>query len=342
MPTDLVAQIAERRQQISTDQYSMSIGEMLNIYGDGELDIHPEFQRWFRWTPTQKTRLIESMLLNIPIPPIFVAQREDGIWDVVDGLQRLSTIFQFVGVLTDADGKAVEPLRLAATKYLPALEGVVWEDDDDPSHALPGAQRIDFKRRKITVVIIASESDPNTKDELFQRLNTGGTQLSDQELRNCMLVMLNRDFYKVLEELAETPDFRGTVPLTDRQIDDQYHLVLVLRFLSLVDVSPDELREVVDVGEYLTDRMLALVGDGQDEEDWRPTLQAFGETFRLLHETLDENCFRRWDAAKQRWLGAFSISAYEVIAAGLGWGLLSARDVPQGDELVEAVKSVAD
>src|SRR6266851_3082575 len=112
-------EITSQSVQIKTDAYSMSIGELLNLYRDEELDVHPEFQRVYRWTPFQKSRLIESLLLGIPIPPIFVAQRKDGIWDVVDGVQRLSTIFQFMGELRDEDGKLLEPLVLEKTKFLP-------------------------------------------------------------------------------------------------------------------------------------------------------------------------------------------------------------------------------
>ena len=70
----------------------MSIGEMINLYKDDELEVHPEFQRFFRWDEEQKSKLIESLLLGIPIPPIFVAQKLNGRWDVIDGQQRLSTI----------------------------------------------------------------------------------------------------------------------------------------------------------------------------------------------------------------------------------------------------------
>jgi uncharacterized protein with ParB-like and HNH nuclease domain len=82
------------------------------LYEQGEIDIHPEFQRFFRWSETQKSMFIESILLGIPIPPIFVSQRADGVWDVIDGLQRLSTIYQLVGILKDEDGNTVEPLVL--------------------------------------------------------------------------------------------------------------------------------------------------------------------------------------------------------------------------------------
>ena len=97
----LQEQIDLKSKEIHTDSYPISIGEIISMYKDGDIDIHPEFQRFFRWTSLQKTMLIESILLNIPIPPIFVAQRKDGIWDIVDGLQRMSTILQFTGVLQD-------------------------------------------------------------------------------------------------------------------------------------------------------------------------------------------------------------------------------------------------
>ncbi|MFD6272072.1 DUF262 domain-containing protein, partial [Nocardia asteroides] len=83
----LEAELQTYRRQIATDAYPMSIGELSNLYRDGEIDIHPEFQRIFRWSSEQKTRLIESILLGIPLPSIFVAQNEAGIWDVVDGVQ---------------------------------------------------------------------------------------------------------------------------------------------------------------------------------------------------------------------------------------------------------------
>src|SRR5215204_5137795 len=100
----LQERIENRRKEIRTDGYPVSIGEWISLYENRELDIHPEFQRVFRWTDAQKTSLIESILLGIPIPSVFVSQRADGVWDVVDGLQRLSTIFQFMGIFKDENG----------------------------------------------------------------------------------------------------------------------------------------------------------------------------------------------------------------------------------------------
>ena len=101
----LETEIVKASQDIKKDGYDMSVGELLNLYSDNELIIDPEFQRFFRWDITRKTRFVESLLLGIPIPPIFVFQNEAGVWELIDGLQRLSTIFEFVGILKDPDKK---------------------------------------------------------------------------------------------------------------------------------------------------------------------------------------------------------------------------------------------
>ena len=129
-------EIKARRAEVRTDGYPMSIGELINLYRDDELDIHPEFQRWFRWSQEQKSRLIESILLDIPIPSIFVSQREDGVWDVIDGLQRLSTIFELTGDLRDSYGRKLTPLVLTQTKYLPSLGREKLGEDDGPDSGI--------------------------------------------------------------------------------------------------------------------------------------------------------------------------------------------------------------
>lgn len=99
MSFDVEETIAKKRNSLKTDRLDMSFGELMNMYEDGDLFITPEYQRVFRWTNFQQTRFIESVLLGIPIPPIFVAEDTNGKWEVVDGLQRISTIFSFFGLL---------------------------------------------------------------------------------------------------------------------------------------------------------------------------------------------------------------------------------------------------
>lgn len=311
----LSEEIAERRRAINTDAYSMSIGELVNLYRDDELDIHPEFQRFFRWSDEQKSRLIESLLLGIPIPSIFVQQRQDGVWDVIDGLQRLSTIFQLVGILKNEEGRFVDPLILRGTKYLPSLENKRWEDDTR-DNALDREQQLLVKRSKLDVQIVLRESDEASKYELFQRLNTGGSPLSDQELRNCILIMVNRDFYHWLLALAKDPNFKSCIALTDRALEEQYDVELVVRFIVLRRVTSDKLREIGDIGEFLTDEIVRLAQSEDFDRDREEA--AFRFAFRHLAETMQDRSFNRYDPNKRRFLGGFLLSVYEVLALGLG------------------------
>src|ERR1700712_1798118 len=96
---DLLNNIETGRNTLQTDKLDMSFGEIMSMYEKDEIIINPDFQRLYRWTEYQKTRFIESIIIGIPIPPIFVAEDKDGRWELVDGLQRLSTIFSFFGIL---------------------------------------------------------------------------------------------------------------------------------------------------------------------------------------------------------------------------------------------------
>lgn len=319
----LTEEIAERRQAINTDAYSMSIGELTNLYRDDELDIHPEFQRFFRWSDEQKSKLIESLLLGIPVPSIFVQQRKDGVWDVIDGLQRLSTIFELQGLLRDEEERAIDPLVLRGTRYLPSLEGKLW-DADGSDDSLDREQQLLIKRSKLDVQIVLRESDEASKYELFQRLNTGGSPLSDQELRNCILIMVNRDFYRWLVSLARDPNFRSCIALTDRALEEQYDIELVVRFVVFRRVTATRLREIGDIGEFLTDEIVHLAqSEGFDREREEA---AFRFTFARLAETLEDSAFKRYDPDKERFLGGFLLSVYEVLAIGLGANFESYED----------------
>jgi hypothetical protein len=317
-PVDILQeQIDAKRREIHSDQYSISVGEIANLYRDGELDIHPEFQRFYRWSPEQKSRFIESILLGIPIPSLFVAQRPDGKWDVIDGLQRLSTIFHLMGILQYHDGTYVRPLVLTATKYLPALEGCVWSAKQG-AQPLSMAQQLLIKRSKLDIKIILRESDEAAKFELFQRLNTGGSPLSNQEIRNAMLLAGNPQFYRWLqEELASHPGFRDCVVLSGRAYDERYDVELVLRFLVLRKLDEHTLQRTGDIGNFLTDSMMDL--SPQFEEFREREESAFKNTFDLLGEHVGADAFRRYDSSRDRFTGGFLISAFEAVALGLGF-----------------------
>ena len=288
----------------------MSIGEWVSLYEKGEIDIHPEFQRFFRWSEAQKTSLIESILLGIPIPPIFVSQRPDGVWDVVDGLQRLSTIYELYGILKKENDTLYKPLVLERTKYLPSLEGKTWNEDAPAT--LPAEAKLIIKRSKIAASIILRESDETAKYDLFQRLNTGGSELSPQEVRNCILVMLNRRLYQWLRELADYEPFKACVALSDRPVEQAYDMELVLRFVIFSRIELDDIKQVGDVGIFLTERMRQLATD----RSFRRTTvdRMFKATFDLLERTVGPDAFKRYNSKKKKHEGGFLLSQFEVVA----------------------------
>jgi len=350
----LQKQVDAARRHIKTDGYTMSVGELMSLYEHEELHIRPEFQRLFRWTSHQQTALIESILLGIPLPSIFVSQRPDGVWEVVDGLQRLTTIFGFAGILREPlgedlasngngeDGETTwDPIReLEGTEYLPALEGVRWEphEDGEEGGALTSAQRMMIKRAKMDVKIVLEESSAEAKYDLFMRLNTLGSRLSDQEVRNCLLVWTNVQAFRWFLHLSQVPSFRVCIPLTERDFAERYDMELALRFVVLRNMPLDDLKGIADLGAFLTSRMREFAEN--DKFPYEVEERAFIQTFGALEASLGADSFRKWDEAKGRFTGGFLISAFEAIAFGLGQHIERLAGCVETDTLRCAVERV--
>lgn len=173
-------QINNERSRLSIDYIDVSYGEIIAMYKQDELIIRPEYHRLFQWNSKQKTSFIESILLDIPIPPIFVAEDKDGIWELIDGLQRISTIISFFGVLkenlTASDSVNHHPddikedlihtnkWTLDAGTFVTELEGYNID-------TLPKKYIIDLKRAVCRVAILHGGNNATMKYELFQRFN---------------------------------------------------------------------------------------------------------------------------------------------------------------------------
>jgi Protein of unknown function DUF262 len=192
----------QANRELRTHAVDFSFGELVNLHKDKEIIISPEYQRLFRWEDEQKSRLIESILVQLPIPPIFMVENDDGILELIDGLQRVSSVIQFIST-HDIDR---EPLRLIGCDLIKDLNGKVFED-------LQLADRLRIKRTAIRAVIIRKQGNTYIKYELFKRLNTGGSLLSAQEIRNCSSRMIEggEEFYKVIQSLAQFEPFKVTI-----------------------------------------------------------------------------------------------------------------------------------
>lgn len=211
--------------EIRTEAVDFSFGEILNLHRDGEIVIRPEYQRLFRWTMEQRSRLIESILLRLPIPPIFLIEDENGVLELIDGLQRTSSVLQFL----DHEAIEQEELVLTGCDILQEINGMKFGD-------FSTSIRLRLKRTPIRAVIIKRSGDDYVKYEMFKRLNTGGSLLSAQEIRNCSSRMLSGGavFYGMLQELASDLNFKTATgrisePDMERRADEE----LVLRYFAV-------------------------------------------------------------------------------------------------------------
>lgn len=301
----LILEIEKTRTEFKSENYPMSIGELTSLFEKEELIINPDFQRFFRWTDIQKSKLIESLLLGIPIPTIFVFQRDDGIWELVDGLQRVSTLIQFMG-----KHPTKKPLKLQGTKYLPSLQNMIWDKKETDDIELPQSLKLFLKRAKLNLTIILSDTGKNAKFEVFQRLNTGGSYASDQEVRNSLMIMVNKEKYIWLNSLAKNNDFLETISLSDKLVEEQYPMELALRHIALAHYDYSPSKELSDFFDEITEKIL--------NEEGFPALEYgnnFNKTFKLLNEIFGEDAFKRYDGEKFK--GKFLESAFEAVSVGI-------------------------
>ena len=309
----------------------MSIGELTNLYKEGELIIRPEFQRFFRWSEEQKSRLVESLLLGIPIPSIFVAQQPEGKWELVDGLQRVSTVLQLQGILQNAP-----PLELQATKYLPALEGKVWTHEDG-QRSLSEAQRLDIKRSKIDVKIIKRDSSKQTKFDMFQRLNSYGSVANSQEVRSALIAAVSTDAFSWIERLAGTSSFKSCTRLSERLVEERYDIEVVIRFLVLHNRSEANLKPTAlrDFPRVLDNEAVAIAE--KFPKNQRVLEDVFNKTFETVAANGGELVFKKWDTKKEEFVGSFLNSAFEIFGLGLGYHI--ANKTPHRTDLLKVAKN---
>ena len=252
--------ITKKRNSLKTDRLDMSFGELMNMHEDNELYITPEYQRVFRWSNFQQTRFIESVLLGIPIPPIFVAEDDKGRWEVVDGLQRISTIFSFFGLLNQMPEK--NNSTLSQGEMVKELENVTID-------SLPIKLKTTIKRAVCRVEIVRWDSNEDIRYELFNRLNTGASPLSDQEIRNCIFRSYPIDLNQILRNIATKPEYIELINPSSRKKDEMFLEELVLRYFAFKHLD-GEFKTTVP--QFLTEFMRSVSNGDialnlKDEED---------------------------------------------------------------------------
>lgn len=309
-----VQQLDDVLSKVSVSSFDLSFNELADMYSTGELDIRPEFQRIFRWSAEAQSRFIETLILGLPIPPIYVVEEESGQYLLIDGLQRISTYLHFRGVLNAPQFQPpIKPgnyLELTDCEIVSALNGLKYED-------LSTSLKIKLKRAFIHVEVIKRASDKRFKYHMFKRLNTGGVVLSNQQIRNCTIRMLDSKLNELLIDLSEEENFFAcTSNLTIEQRYDSFEQELVLRYFALKNAR-DEFKH--DVGAFLTSYM-EQVSDPENPRafNYQEERENFVKTFGLLNRAWGDRVFARTKPSDGNSLAKnFNIYHFESLTLGL-------------------------
>ena len=318
-------QIELAKRSVNTDTVQITVGEVATMYKDRELDIIPDFQRLFRWSIDKKSSFIESILIGIPIPSVFVYENEDGTWELIDGLQRISTILEFMGVLKDPDTGVAKRSVLAPTKYLKALGGIAWTAEGHDEKPLDKPFQLFFRRHRIDFQILKHPSDPSTKYDLFQRLNRGGAYANEQEVRTCSMVLANPLFTERLRVFAAQNDFQKIFRITPDQHKNQKDLEYAVRLLVH---SYEELPPRMDVQEFLDQAVLKVMED----QDMDKAMGEISWSVSILFKLFDEKALLPPEHRHPDIESRFSLRALEGVAVGISRNhkAITAHNDPEG------------
>jgi uncharacterized protein with ParB-like and HNH nuclease domain len=202
-----LSEIQTERRTVGFDTYDITVKQLVDMVEEKAIHISPDYQRKFVWDTIRQSQLIESIYLGIPVPNLFMATNQDSTWDVVDGLQRITTILRFVSpMLSSIEGEAVPALKLKGLDKTPSLNGASFE-------ALPSNLKLNFMTRPMRITVLNDNSDFQVRFDLFERLNTGGIVLHEQEIRNCVFQGPFNDFVK---ECAKNEDFTSAIKRSDK------------------------------------------------------------------------------------------------------------------------------
>ncbi|EGQ7680551.1 hypothetical protein BBM24_05510 [Vibrio parahaemolyticus] len=271
-------QLDDNRRTVSFDSYDITVKQLYDMICEGMIDIAPDYQRHFVWDPVRQSALIESLFLGIPVPSLFMATNRDSTWEVIDGLQRLTTVINFIGKDDELKDAKVDfhQLKLKGLDKLDSMNNLTF-------HELPSSIRFMFLTRPLRITVLNDRSDFSVRYDLFERLNTGGVTLHEQEIRNCVYVGEFNDFIK---ELATYENFLKVVKMTERSKRSGSYEELVLKFFAYYQ-NTDEF--VHSVKGFLNDYMEQKTKKFSDRVKLD---KAFKSTFDLLAEHLPNGIVR--------------------------------------------------
>jgi hypothetical protein len=257
------------RRKIFTDKSDPPISALHMRYKSGDLILDPIFQRRRVWDDQRSSRLIESVILEVPLPVFYLAESYDGVEEVIDGQQRLSAFFRFLD----------NEYPLKGLKALPSLNKNKFKGLDKPTQKL-------VRDSSLRTIVFKKESDVNLRFEIFERLNTGAVPLNSQELRNCVY---RGPYNQLLIELASDQDYMRLMGLKSaekRMRDVEY----VLRFAAFFHST--YLKYKPSMAQFLDQDMRTYQKASMEEQD--KLRSAFKNSVTLVRSLLGKNAFKRF------------------------------------------------
>lgn len=264
--------------QIDIKVSMMIMGKIISRMEYGELDFASEFQRKAGlWSDKQKSRLIESMFLNIPLPSFYFDASDKNKWVIIDGLQRLSAVREFVVDKT---------LTLSEMEFLHDLNGKKYDQ-------IPRSLQRRIDETDITAYIVNPATPPNVKYNIFKRINTGGLILEAQEIRNALFQGNSTRYLKEMSLCEEFLRATGQSVSGDRMLDREF----CLRYVAFTEFPLKDYRGNLD--EWLNDAMIYL--NRKSESEFQEILSCFREVMDYCWRLFEKYAFRKmaWDRRRR-------------------------------------------
>lgn len=266
--------------KIRVESKNFSLRQIFDMIESGDLNLHPDFQRNLVWDNFRKSRLIESILLRIPLPMFYFSQDEEGVLSVVDGLQRLSAIYEFMS----------NNLVLRDLEYLDNCNGRTYSGE---KNKLDDKYIRWFNMTQIVVNVIDAQSPSKVKYDIFRRINTGGRPLNAQELRNCLA---GNGLRETLQQMVKLDSFKEATggSIKDTRMDAQE---LALRFIYFCMLTEHNINDIANYSGNIDEELDALVDEISKEpaEKLSKYVFLFDRAMKNAYYLFGRHAFRRID-----------------------------------------------
>jgi hypothetical protein len=290
----------------------------------GWMELRPFYQRRPRWDPARQSKLIESFIMNIPVPPLFVYESDLAKYEVMDGQQRITAIRDFY----------TNKLELQGLEQWPELNGRIYDK-------LPTEIRKGIDRRSISYIVLLKESAVTTEEEallrqqVFERLNTGGIKLSQQEIRNCIY---HGKFNSLLLELVKHPAFRSAWGLPhytkEEEVNPPEALLTIPMYAQMRDVEIVLRFFALRHAEHYQRGMAGFLdlyfvrSRKFNDDDLQVLRDLFTETLKVADSIYGDLLFRPWEAYKETWSKRPQVAFADAVMVGVS------RHLDQADKLI--------